>query len=243
MGNDGARSDLQEYYAIDGGCSAKSDCDGRDCQRNDNNRWRLLDSGHLQHQPSETDHHQPQSEFSDSGWSCVYADNQRRELALGAKVSWGTTSLTTSFVSASKVTAAGQPSLIAQPGSASITVTTSGGTSAAAAFTIYPEPAAATPTFSPAAGTYTVVQSLPVAIADATAGATIYFTTDGSAPTTSSSKYASAISLNSAKTIEAIAVAQGFATSAVATPPTPSLRRSQLPRFPPAPGLITLPKP
>src|SRR5205814_7983425 len=43
---------------------------------------------------------------------------------------------------------------------------------------------AAQPTFTPAAGTYSGTQL--VQIADATSGATIYFTSDGTNPTTSS---------------------------------------------------------
>jgi hypothetical protein len=85
---------------------------------------------------------------------------------------------------------------------------------ATASYTIN-EPATATPTFSPAGGTYTSAQT--VTINDATTGATIYYTTNGSAPTTSSTKYSGAITVSSTETIEAIAVATGDANSAVAS--------------------------
>jgi uncharacterized repeat protein (TIGR03803 family) len=74
---------------------------------------------------------------------------------------------------------------------------------------------AATPTFSPIAGTYASAQS--VTIADSTSGATIYYTTNGTAPTTASTKYTTAISVSATETIEAIAVATGYANSAVAS--------------------------
>jgi len=84
---------------------------------------------------------------------------------------------------------------------------------ATATYTI--APAAATPTFSPVAGTYTSVQT--VTINDATAGAAIYYTTNGTTPTTASTKYTGPIAVNSTETIMALAVASGFANSAVAS--------------------------
>jgi hypothetical protein len=74
---------------------------------------------------------------------------------------------------------------------------------------------AATPAFSPGAGTYTSAQS--VTISDSTAGATIHYTTDGSTPTTSSPVYSSAIAVGSSITLNAIAVASGYSQSAVAS--------------------------
>jgi hypothetical protein len=78
-------------------------------------------------------------------------------------------------------------------------------------------PPAATPTFSPAAGTYASTQS--VSITDATSGATIYYTTDGTTPTASSTPYTSAITVASTETLEAIAVARGYSQSALASAP------------------------
>ena len=73
----------------------------------------------------------------------------------------------------------------------------------------------ATPVFSVQAGTYTSVQS--VAISDATSGATIYYTTDGSAPTTGSTAYTGAIRVDASQKIQAIAVATGDTNSATAS--------------------------
>ena len=72
----------------------------------------------------------------------------------------------------------------------------------------------ATPTFTPEAGTYTEAQN--VTISCATEGATIYYTTDGSEPSTSSSVYSSAINVSSNMTIKAMATATGYDNSAVA---------------------------
>ena len=70
----------------------------------------------------------------------------------------------------------------------------------------YTAPAAsvATPTFSPAAGTYTSAQN--VALSCTTTGATIYYTLDGSTPTSSSTAYSSPINVSETKTITAIAI-------------------------------------
>jgi arabinogalactan endo-1,4-beta-galactosidase len=82
---------------------------------------------------------------------------------------------------------------------------------------VTPPPATA-PTFSPAAGTYNTAQS--VTISDAIAGATIYYTTNGTTPTTVSNVYSGAITIPATpatETIQAIAVATGYANSPVAS--------------------------
>lgn len=73
----------------------------------------------------------------------------------------------------------------------------------------------AMPTFSLAGGTYYSAQS--VELSCATSGATIYYTTDGSTPTTSSSVYSTAIPVSATTTIKAFAVATGMTDSDVAT--------------------------
>jgi hypothetical protein len=87
-------------------------------------------------------------------------------------------------------------------GSATYTIQQSGGTTA-------------TPTFSPVAGTYNATQT--VTISDTTSGATIYYTTNGTTPTTASTPYTGPISVSASETLEAIAVASGQSASALAT--------------------------
>jgi hypothetical protein len=73
---------------------------------------------------------------------------------------------------------------------------------------------ATTPVFSPAGGTYSSTQSVTT---DSTPGATIYYTTDGSTPTTSLTKYTGAISVSATETTTVIATATGYSQSAVAS--------------------------
>jgi hypothetical protein len=77
------------------------------------------------------------------------------------------------------------------------------------------EPQASVPIFSPAVGTYTTPQM--VTLTDATKGAVIYYTTNGTTPSTSSTKYTAAINVSSTTTIEATAVAAGYLNSIVAS--------------------------
>ncbi len=69
--------------------------------------------------------------------------------------------------------------------------------------------------FSVPAGTYNLPQT--VSISDRTADAIIYFTTDGTAPTTTSKLYIGPIPIGSTETLEAIATATGYSTSFVAS--------------------------
>ena len=74
---------------------------------------------------------------------------------------------------------------------------------------------AALPVFNPAAGAYTGAQQ--VRITDATPSATIYYTTDGTTPTTSSTQYTVPITISASTTLKALAVATGYLHSNVAT--------------------------
>ena len=78
-----------------------------------------------------------------------------------------------------------------------------------------PNSSTATPTFSVATGTYTAAQT--VTITDATAGASIYYTTDGTTPTKTSPLYSGAITVANTETLQAIAVTPSYFNSAVAS--------------------------
>jgi Chitobiase/beta-hexosaminidase C-terminal domain/Fn3 associated len=84
---------------------------------------------------------------------------------------------------------------------------------ASTTFTIAPR--TETPTISLVSGTYTAVQT--VTIADGSAGATVYYTSDGTVPITNSPVYRGPITVSSSETVNAIAVAAGYSISTVAS--------------------------
>lgn len=73
----------------------------------------------------------------------------------------------------------------------------------------------ATPVIAPNGGTFT--GSTDVTITDATAGASIHYTTDGSTPFSGSPSYTGPIHVTSSQTIKALALRWGYSNSAVAT--------------------------
>jgi hypothetical protein len=101
-------------------------------------------------------------------------------------------------------------------GSQTITVTYSGKT---AAFTVnvilQSLQTVATPTASPSAGTYTTAQT--VTLNTTTSGAAIYYTTDGTTPTTASTLYSGAITIDATGTLKAFAVKEGMNNSGILT--------------------------
>lgn len=71
------------------------------------------------------------------------------------------------------------------------------------------------PQFSPAPGSYSTAQT--ITISDATAGATIYYTTDGTAPTANSKQYTGPLTISGSQVIEAMAAMPQATPSAVLT--------------------------
>ncbi len=96
------------------------------------------------------------------------------------------------------------------------------------------ETRAASPTFSPGGGSY--ASSVQVQISDLTASSTIYYTTDGSAPSTASAQYSGPITISSPMTITAIATATGYIQSTPAATTYTISTQTAAPAFSPAPG-------
>jgi lysozyme len=80
-----------------------------------------------------------------------------------------------------------------------------------------PASPAQVPTFSLPEARFVQDFQKGVTISDLTTGAVIYYTTDGSTPTTSSTRYSGPIPLSSTTTIKAMATASGMTNSAIGT--------------------------
>ena len=76
-------------------------------------------------------------------------------------------------------------------------------------------PQTAAPTFSPTPGVYIGAQS--ITISDSTAGSSIYYTANGSTPSSSSTLYTGPITVAATTTIKALATAPNHTTSAIAS--------------------------
>jgi C1A family cysteine protease len=99
-------------------------------------------------------------------------------------------------------------------------------------------PPATAPKFTPAPGTYTTPQSVSMS---AGTGATIYYTMDGSTPTTMSAVYKSAITVSGATKFRAMAKTSGHSSSAITTGGyTINLPAAAAPTFTPGGGLFGL---
>jgi hypothetical protein len=92
----------------------------------------------------------------------------------------------------------------------------------------------ATPVISPASQTFT--GSVSVTITDSTSGATIFYTTDGTTPTSASTKYTGPITVNTTETITAIATTTGLITSQPASQTYTLSTETAPPTFNPPPG-------
>jgi hypothetical protein len=98
---------------------------------------------------------------------------------------------------------------------AALVTDSQGHQSTSAAIPITVENDAAVLTFSPSAGTYSTTQS--VIISCATPSNAIYYTTDGTTPTASSTAYATPVSVSASETLNAICTATGYINGATAS--------------------------
>jgi hypothetical protein len=97
----------------------------------------------------------------------------------------------------------------------SVTAIDNAGNTTTKSVTYHVGGAAKTPVLSLAAGTYVGAQTL--SISDATTGAVIYYTTNGTTPTASSPVYGGSITVGVTETLKAVAIAPGYTRSGVAT--------------------------
>jgi uncharacterized repeat protein (TIGR03803 family) len=127
-------------------------------------------------------------------------------------VSFNGTAATFKVVSDSEI----QTSVPVGAATGSVEVTTPGATlNSNVPFQVTTQQVAATPTISPDAGSYASAQT--ATITDATAGVAIYYTTDGSTPTTASNLYSGEFAIPSTETLQAIAISSSYSASGVAT--------------------------
>ena len=94
--------------------------------------------------------------------------------------------------------------------------------------------AVATPLISPAGKSFT--GSISVTITDTTPNATIFYTTDGTTPTSASTAYTGAITVTNTETITAIATATGFVSSQPASQTYTNGSQALAPTFNPPAG-------
>jgi len=97
--------------------------------------------------------------------------------------------------------------------------------------------ACAAPTFSVVAGTHAVAQTLT--LSTTTAGATIYYTTDNSEPSSTSSVYSVAIDVGTSQTIKAFVYRAGWTSSAVTSAAYTIVGTVSAPTFSPSAGTYT----
>ncbi len=79
-----------------------------------------------------------------------------------------------------------------------------------------PGPQVATPTFNPVAGTYSGAQSVAISCSGFPS-ASIFYTTDGSTPTTGSTAYSGSVTVGTTETLKAIGTELGYSQSNVAS--------------------------
>ncbi|MGB8322361.1 MAG: chitobiase/beta-hexosaminidase C-terminal domain-containing protein, partial [Candidatus Acidiferrum sp.] len=96
---------------------------------------------------------------------------------------------------------------------------------------------AAAPAFNPPSESFST--SVQVTLTDSTSGASIYYTTDGSTPTTSSTRYTAPFTLTASTTFNAIAAGTGMLASTVSSATYTLLTQVATPTFNPAPGSYT----